>query len=90
MVALAYFSILLAGCDEGGNEGASLWFQHCGSCHGALGQGTDLAPNVAETSGSLSQAEVVEVILNGFGLMDPVSLELEQAEAVARFLVEEL
>ena len=69
---------------------ASLWFEHCGSCHGALGQGTDLAPNVSETSGDLSQEEVVEVILNGFGLMDPVSLDLEQAEAIARFLIDEL
>ena len=90
MLALTCFTILIAGCDEGGDQGASLWFEHCGSCHGALGQGTDLAPNIVETSGDLTQEEVVEVILNGFGLMDPVSVELEQAEAIARFFLEEL
>lgn len=90
MLALACLSCLIAGCDEAGDQGASLWFEHCGSCHGALGQGTDLAPNVSETSGDLSQEEVVEVILNGFGLMDPVSVDLEQAEAIARFLIDEL
>ena len=78
-----------AGCSAPGDDelsGSRLYFDHCSGCHSPDGMGTQLGPSLFEEAGEFSAEQIVDVVLNGEGLMDPVNLTVEEANAVAEYL----
>jgi len=95
LVLVAAALCLSAACDApssgaGGAEGLSLFLDNCSQCHGAYAQGTDLAPAITEVAMDLSEDDLVDIILNGEGQMEPVDLDVEEAELIALYLADEL
>jgi len=83
----------LAGCapaSGGEPDGARLYFDTCASCHSADGRGSDRGPALTTEAAGFEVDEIVDVILDGEGLMNPVELSIEEAEAVATFVHETL
>ena len=78
------------GCGGGAPSGSELWLANCASCHGALGQGTTSGPDLIYEVGPLTEDEVIETVMFGFGTMGPVNLTEVEAEAVADFVVNDL
>ena len=77
------------GCSAPGDDelsGSRLYFDHCSDCHSPDGTGAQLGPSLFEEAGGFSAEQIVDVVLNGEGLMDPVNLTVEEANAVAEYL----
>ncbi len=95
LILLVAMSLLsLAGCGRPGAAGepdpSQLFYATCSGCHGADATGTDRGPDLSWQAADLSLEEVVDVILDGEGSMDPVDLTSEEAHLVADHLIEVL
>ena len=71
-------------------DGAALYGLSCAGCHGADGRGGAGGPDLLDRAAELSVTEIVSVILDGAGFMDPVSLSEGEAAAVAHYVVDEI
>ncbi len=89
-LALLLLPTLAGGCGGGGSggDGAQLFLVSCAPCHGGDARGTTRGPDLVTQAAGLGVEQVTDVILDGEGLMDPVDLSIEEAEAVAAFVVE--
>ena len=103
MWTVALAAGLLVGCgdkddagDSGGTaagggdvaEGEVLYASMCAGCHGASGEGVSgTAPSMIERVPGLSEEQVTEIILSGFGGMPPISASQQEAEDIAAFVV---
>lgn len=61
--------------------------QSCASCHGDDLSG-GVGPDLNTVGSSLSADEIVDIINNGLGSMPSVSLDEEEADAVAQWLAD--
>lgn len=92
--ALALFSTVAMGCSPPGGlgldepNGARLFYETCSNCHASDARGTDRGPDLTFQASTMEIEEVVDVILDGSGAMAPVELTVEEADAVALYLVE--
>ena len=76
--------------DGGGDvaEGEVLYASMCAGCHGASGEGVSgTAPSMIERVPGLSEEQVTETILSGFGGMPPISASQQEAADIAAFVV---
>jgi|GEM_PF-3410718 len=69
---------------------AELWLSSCAGCHGNTAQGTIRGPDLRLGAQGLDVDDVVDVILDGEGLMAAVDVHADEAEDIARFLLEDL
>jgi hypothetical protein len=95
LLCLITVSLLsLGGCDAPGTSGepdpSQLFFATCSGCHGGDATGTDRGPDLTWQAADMSVDEVVDVILDGEGSMDPVDLTSEEAHVVADHLIDVL
>lgn len=87
-------ALLLAACggplgdDE--DPGPELYAEHCAGCHGGDARGAEFGPDLMWRSQGLDVDDVADIIAFGEGLMDPLDLTPEEAEAVADYLLEGL
>lgn len=58
--------------------GATVFSSTCANCHGADGTGGS-APDISGAVGGYSDADLLDVVLNGSGSMAPVALEDQEA-----------
>ena len=61
-------------------NGEALYFMHCQSCHGDVGQGGSEQAIAHELHHS--DEDLIDVILNGDGDMAPVDVSPEEAQAI--------
>lgn len=81
----------LMGCEDSGPvQGSSVYFELCASCHAADGRGSDKGPSLVEEAAELGRDDIIDVVLDGEGLMNPQPLSLAEAEAVADFVLDTL
>jgi uncharacterized membrane protein SirB2 len=67
------------------NDGESLYRMNCSLCHGADGKlGASGAKDISTTE--LDVAGIKNIILNGKGMMNPVAVSDEQANAIADYV----
>jgi mono/diheme cytochrome c family protein len=79
--------------DSGGEHiasGAELYRTYCSACHAENGTGTDQGPPLQNEVDEKSEADLVEIILQGDDEMEPVDVTQAEAEAIADFLKNEL
>jgi cytochrome c551 len=57
----------------------------CIQCHGGNLQGQGNAPGIATIGGTMTEADIHDVVVNGKGTMPPV-LKGDEADAVAKYL----
>lgn len=70
--------------------GEELATQSCIMCHGDDLTGAGGNPDISNLSGTYSEDEIVNIILNGIGDMPPVStLNEVEADAIAQYLLAE-
>jgi mono/diheme cytochrome c family protein len=89
-LALSLSVLGLVGCPVDEPDGASLYFSVCADCHAADGRGSDRGPDLTEAAVELSVDDIVTVVLDGEGLMNPQTLDAAEAEAVASFVLDTL
>ncbi|MGD7043375.1 c-type cytochrome [Jeotgalibacillus proteolyticus] len=89
-------AVFLAACggdsDSSGSSAeemdpAELYMGKCSSCHGGNLEGSS-APDISSVGASKSYDEILDVILEGQGMMPGGMLEGERAEEVAKWLSE--
>ncbi|MCO4773161.1 MAG: cytochrome c [Deltaproteobacteria bacterium] len=87
-------ALVLPGCAEpgGGEEpnGPRLYFDHCASCHSPDGSGSERGPDLGMETAEMETADIIDVVLEGEGLMNPVDLRADEANAIAEYLLETL
>ena len=74
---------------DGGDslDGATLYAEHCQSCHGPEGRGgVDEIPDLAHAMTDHTDNEVLNWILNGKGTMPPTDITEAEAEAIIAWL----
>ncbi|KIL42950.1 c-type cytochrome [Jeotgalibacillus campisalis] len=95
-VVLLGSTIFLAACGgDSGSSGSSteeldpeeLYMGKCSSCHGGNLEGSS-APDISSVGARKSYDEILDVILEGQGMMPGGMLEGESAEEVANWLSE--
>ena len=64
-------------------DGATVYGEVCIACHGADGKGSVAGPDLEPIVAALTDEEIADVALNGFGNMDPMPVSEEEALAVA-------
>jgi mono/diheme cytochrome c family protein len=89
--AAALLALGLIGCAPTASSdvrtGPQIFAVDCSGCHGAEGEGTSRGPELAAQAWGMSVEEVVDTVLDGSGRMEPVDLTIEEAEAVAAWVV---
>lgn len=97
-----FFSLLTLGMvackDKGGDSGglvgdatagATVFADTCASCHGASGEGVEgYSPSMTEEVPELSDAEIEDVILNGYEEMPAQDLTAQEVADVIAYLNE--
>jgi cytochrome c551 len=92
--ALAFIFIFLAGCsaninnDMSNADGKTLYNKSCLACHGEKLEGGPSGPPLTDTKNNMSEAEIVKTIVNGVQMMPAKLLTEEQAQVVAKWMVE--
>jgi mono/diheme cytochrome c family protein len=81
--------------ETGGGQatsGAQLFSDNCESCHGAMGTGGHVGPDLQKSSVAESLAKVEKQVRNGKGVMPSFSNVLtdEQIDTVAHYVVEQI
>jgi mono/diheme cytochrome c family protein len=73
-------------------SGAQLFSDNCESCHGPMGAGGHVGPNLQKSSVAEHLDQVEKQVRNGGGAMPPFSSVLSDAEidAVAHYVVEQI
>jgi cytochrome c551 len=74
-----------SGGDTGAPDGAALFATHCSSCHGADGRG-GTERGIDGDVPDLSDAEIIEIILNGKGDMSAIAVTEPEAAAIVAHL----
>ena len=69
-------------------RGEAQYQMRCATCHGAAGGGAGGTPALAGAVHRLSDAEVVDAMLNGRGAMSPLRMTDAEAADVLRFVRE--
>ena len=72
------------------SDGGALYLEHCEACHGYDGRGTSRGADLYWRLGEMDVDDVIDAVLVGEGLMEPVALTEEDAEAVAYFVLDNL
>lgn len=67
-----------------GLDGAQLYADTCAGCHGADGHGGS-APDLSRELGK-TDAQLIEIILNGDGRMPPQDVTQEEAQAIVDWM----
>jgi cytochrome c551 len=86
--------LLLSACGGGGGEtevslDPEVIYRHCISCHGQDLAGRS-APSLQNLAEKYTAEEIVDIIQNGIGRMDPITrVTEEQAEVLAEWLLEQ-
>jgi mono/diheme cytochrome c family protein len=72
--------------------GARLFSNNCEACHGPIGAGGHVGPNLQKSSVAEHLARVEQQVRNGGGAMPPFSgvLSDEEIDAVAHYVVEQI
>lgn len=65
--------------------GATVYADTCGACHGADGMG-GIGPSLVEHAPMHSDGELVTVIVNGSGTMEPVALADQEIADVLAYI----
>jgi len=78
------------GVDGGEVDGPSLYLGHCADCHGVDARGTDSGPDLKWRTDGMTAADVADTIVLGFGQMNALDLDDDEADAISGFLVESL
>jgi quinohemoprotein ethanol dehydrogenase len=81
--------------EPGGGQtanGTQLFSNNCESCHGPMGAGGHVGPNLQKSPVAEHLAQVEKQIRNGGGAMPPFSgvLSDKEIDAVAQYVVEEI
>ena len=73
-------------------SGAQLFSNNCESCHGPMGAGGHVGPNLQKSPVAEHLAQVEKQIRNGGGAMPPFSgvLSDKEIDAVAQYVVEQI
>lgn len=71
--------------DGDASAGASVFSGNCAGCHGADGD-SGSAPNLSAKVLSLSDSELLTIVLNGKGDMPAISLEDQEAADLLEYL----
>lgn len=82
--------LLLVGCEEPGIDAPGLYIAECSQCHGNVGQGTALGPDLAIVTSGMTSETLVEVILDGTDAMPAIELTEDEAAEVATFVLDDL
>jgi mono/diheme cytochrome c family protein len=78
-----------AGTEISQNDGSALYQANCALCHGSDGKlGASGAKDISLTN--LDVSGIKDIILKGKGLMAPIRVNEEQAEAIARYVEQDL
>jgi mono/diheme cytochrome c family protein len=73
-------------------NGAQLFSDNCEACHGLMGAGGHVGPNLQKSSVAEHLTQVEKQVRNGGGAMPPFSgvLSDQEIDAVARYVVEQI
>ena len=73
-------------------SGAQLFSNNCEACHGPMGAGGHVGPNLQKSSVAEHLTQVEKQVRNGGGAMPPFSgvLSDREIDAVARYVVEQI
>ncbi len=71
-------------------DGGTLYLDHCETCHGYDGRGTDSGPELQWRASGMTGDEIADVIVLGEGAMRALDLDDEEASAVAGFVLDVL
>jgi mono/diheme cytochrome c family protein len=66
-------------------SGEELYVLHCSACHGLVGEGTDVGPELMHTS-QKEDEKILGVILEGKGSMQPVEVTESEAQLIVDHL----
>lgn len=80
------------GGDSAAMDGASIFSQNCESCHGALGTGGHVGPDLQKSSIAEDVDQVRDRVTNGAGQMPAFkgTLSDDEIDAVATYVADEL
>ncbi len=68
-----------------GPDGESLYGTHCEACHAADGTGSGVGPDITHELHH-SDEQLIQVILEGDGDMDPVAVSADEAQLIVDFM----
>lgn len=71
-------------------DGPTLYLETCADCHGVDARGTEQGPDLRWRTAEMTIDDVADTIALGQGQMRPLDLDDDEADAVARFLLESL
>jgi len=74
--------------DTGAWDGARLYQFYCQPCHGDDGSGSMLGPDITERVWDFTDAELLQIILEGTDGMSPINLEEDEASLVVGWIRE--
>ena len=67
--------------------GSDLYASHCSGCHGSAGEGADEGPELTHTAHK-EDDQIIQVILEGKGSMQPVDVTESEAQRIVDHLRE--
>jgi hypothetical protein len=74
--------------DTGAWDGERLYQFYCQPCHGDDGSGSMLGPDITERVWDFTDAELLQIILEGTDGMSPINLEEDEASLVVGWIRE--
>ena len=74
------------GGNSGGGTGGDLYVQNCVSCHGQDGEGSGSAPALAGEIDTLTDGELLDIIMDGTGSMPASGLSEDEAQTLLEWL----
>ena len=67
-------------------DGAKLYKMYCYQCHANEGQGGGAAPDIRARVLTAQEDEILEIILNGTGRMEPIYVREEEASSIVNWM----